>query len=54
VSDEHEERFHQEIYTVKQQYQGKCGLSGLADIFWTLRGEVPQEKYKRTSSNVTF
>jgi len=24
VSDEHGERFHQEIFTMERQYQGKC------------------------------
>jgi len=41
VSDEHRQRFHQEISTMEKQYQGKWSPSMLADYCWTLRTEVP-------------
>ena len=50
VSDEHGERFHQDISTMERRYQGKRSPSMLADYCWTLRGGVPQAK----SSTVTF
>jgi hypothetical protein len=42
VSDEHGERFHQDIYNVEKRYQGKWSLSMLADYCWTLKRDVPQ------------
>jgi hypothetical protein len=36
VSDEHGERFHQEIATTEKRYQGKWSTSMLADYCWTL------------------
>ena len=53
VSDEHGERFHQDVYTMERryiQYQGKWHRSMLADYCWTLRRDVPQAK----SPTVTF
>jgi alpha-L-fucosidase len=41
VSDEHGQRFHQEISTMEKQYQGKRNSSMLADSCWTLRSDVP-------------
>jgi hypothetical protein len=54
VSDEHGERFHQDSFTMEKQYQGKWSPSMLADYCWTLRTDVPQAKYSRKSSTVTF
>jgi hypothetical protein len=42
VSDEHRERFHQDISNMVKQYQGKWSLSMLADYCWTLKRDVPQ------------
>jgi hypothetical protein len=44
VSDEHEERIHQDIATMEKRYQDKCSPSMLADYCWTLRRDVPQAK----------
>jgi hypothetical protein len=47
VSDEHGERFHQDIYNMEKRYQGKWSLSMLADYCWTLKrgstGDIQQE-----------
>jgi hypothetical protein len=53
MSDEHEERFHQDISTMEKRYQGKWSPSNLPDYCWALRRDVPQAKYSRTSSTVT-
>jgi len=54
VSDVHGERFHKDISTIKKRYQGKWSPSMLADYCWTLIRDVPQAKYIRKSSTVTF
>jgi len=36
MSDEHGERFHQDIYAMEKRYQGMWSPSTLADCFWTL------------------
>jgi hypothetical protein len=42
VSDEHGERFHQDISKMEKRYQGKWSLSMLVDYCWTLKRDVPQ------------
>jgi hypothetical protein len=42
VSDEHGERFHQDIVSMEKWYQGKWSPSMLADYCWTLKRDVPQ------------
>jgi hypothetical protein len=54
VSDEHGERFHQDIYNMEKRYQGKWSLSMLADYRWTLKRDVLQVTYRRKSTTVTF
>ena len=54
VSDEHGERFHQEISIMERRYQGKWNPRMLADFCWTLRRDVPQAKYRRKSQRKTF
>jgi hypothetical protein len=54
VSDEHGERFHQDIYNMEKRYQGKWSLSMLADYSWTLKRDVTQATYSRKSTTVTF
>ena len=49
VSDEHGERFHQEIMAMEKQYQGKWTSSMLADYCWTLKRYVRDAKYRRKS-----
>jgi len=47
VSDEHGERFHQEIATMEKRYQGKWSTSMLADYCWTLGRNAPEQLHKR-------
>jgi len=49
VSDEHGERFHQEIATMKKRYQGKWSTSMLADYYWTLARNATQATGKAKS-----
>jgi len=54
VSDEHGERFHQDILAMEKWYQGKWTSSMLADYCWTLKREVPEANYRRKSYASTF
>ncbi|UYV74905.1 hypothetical protein LAZ67_12001752 [Cordylochernes scorpioides] len=54
VSDEHGERFHQDISSMEKRYQGKWSPGMLADYCWTLMRNVPQAKYRRKSTVTTF
>jgi hypothetical protein len=47
VSDEHGERFLQEIATIEKRYQGKWSTSMLADYCWTLTRNAPEQLHKR-------
>jgi len=47
VSDEHGERFHQEIMTIEKRYQGKWIPAMLADYCWTLKRETASTEYKK-------
>lgn len=47
VSDEHGERFHQDIATMEKRYQGKWNPSMLADYCWTLTRDNSMLEYKR-------
>lgn len=49
VSDEHGERFHQDISSMEKRYQGKWSPRMLADYCWTLARDQPQVKYSRKS-----
>jgi len=44
VSDEHRQRFHQNISTTYKRYQGKWSPSMLANYSWTLKRDVPKAK----------
>jgi hypothetical protein len=54
VSDEHGERFRQDISNMDKRYQGKWSLSMLADYCWTLNRDVPQVTYSRKSTTAIF
>ena len=47
VSDEHGERFHQDISTMEKRYQGKWNTTMLADYCWTLTRDDSSACYKR-------
>lgn len=53
VSDEHGERFHQDISGMEQRYQGKWSPAMLADYCWTLKREAVDIIYKRKSNILT-
>jgi hypothetical protein len=54
VSDEHRERFHQDIPSMEKRYQGKRIPIMLADYCWTLRRDIPQAQYSRKLSTASF
>jgi hypothetical protein len=54
VSDEHDERFNQDIMAMEKRYQGKWTSSMLAGYCWTLKRGVPDAKYRRKSRAFTF
>ena len=50
VSDEHGERFHQDISPIEKRYQGKFSPSMMGDYCWSLqRDDTEIENYKRKS-----
>jgi len=54
VSDEHSERFHQDIMTMEKRYQGKWTSIMLADYCWRVKRDVSCAKYRRESYVSTF
>ena len=46
VSDEHRERFHQDISSMEKRYQGKWNCATLADYCWTLARDARTMEYK--------
>ncbi|UYV76619.1 hypothetical protein LAZ67_14001482 [Cordylochernes scorpioides] len=54
VSDEHGERFHQDISSMEKRYQGKWSPAMLADYCWTLKRDLPQANYRRKSTVTAF
>lgn len=49
VSDEHGERFHQDVKFIETRFTGKSIPSMLADYCWTLANETPDDAYRRIS-----
>ena len=49
VSDEHGERFHQDISVMEKRYKGKWSAAMLADFCWMLQRDAPDVVYKRAS-----
>ena len=47
MSDEHGERFHQEISSMEKRYQGKWNCAMLADYCWVLARDAPTMEHKR-------
>jgi len=44
VSDEHGERFYQDIMAMEKRYQGKWTSGMFSDYCWTLKRDVPDDK----------
>jgi hypothetical protein len=51
VSDEHGERFHQDICVMEQRYQGNWGPSMMGDYIWQLNRETPDVHKKKAKYN---
>ena len=49
VSEEHDERSHQDIMAMDKRYQGKWASSMLADYCWIMKRDVPAANYRRKS-----
>ncbi|GBN15151.1 hypothetical protein AVEN_73620-1 [Araneus ventricosus] len=45
LSDEHGERFHQDISNIEARYQGKWNPKMLADYCWILKRDITQAKH---------
>lgn len=54
VSDEHGERFHQDISVMESRYQGRWSAAMLADYCWSLQRDLPTTHYKRKSTAKKF
>ncbi len=54
VSDEHGERFHQDISQMEKRYSGKSGENMLADFCWSLHRETSTECYKRKKTVINY
>ncbi len=50
VSNEHGERFHQDIAVIEKRYKGKWSQSMLADYCWKLARDHPEEQHKRNAA----
>lgn len=49
VSNEHGERFHQDILNMENRYQGKLSPNMLGDYCWTIKRDQPEAKHSRKS-----
>ena len=54
VSDEHGERFHQDIMKMESNYQGKWNPGMMGDFCWMLLSDIPEAKYTRSSKKTHF
>jgi len=54
VSDEHGERFHQDISALEKGYQGQRSARMLSDYCWMMKRDVPDAKHRRKSTTLTF
>ena len=54
VSDEHGERFHQDIMKMESNYQSKWNPSMMGDFCWMLLRDIPEAKYTRSSKKTHF
>lgn len=54
VSDEHGERFHQDLKIMEARYQGRWDVHMMADYCWSIRRDCPQNEHSRKSYKQTF
>jgi hypothetical protein len=54
VSEEHGERFHQDIKEMERICQGWWNVNIVGDYCWTLHREIPETSHKRKSNIRSF
>jgi hypothetical protein len=54
VSDEHWERFNQDISALQKRYQGQRSARMISVYCWTMKRDVSDAKYRRKSTILTF
>ncbi|KAI6648326.1 hypothetical protein LOD99_12135 [Oopsacas minuta] len=54
VSDEQGERFHQDLMTVEERYQGRCDRHKMADYCWGIKRDCAHKAYKCRSYKRKF
>jgi len=54
VSDEHGERFHQDISALEKRYHGQSSARMLSECCWTMKRDIPDVKHRRKSTTITF
>ena len=54
VSDEQGERFHQDLKTMEERYQGRWDKHMIADYSWSIKGDCPVAIPKRNSLKRKF
>lgn len=47
VSDEHGEKFHQEIAGMEHRYKGKSLVNMLSEYIWNIKRDTPSANYSR-------
>lgn len=53
-SDEHGERFHQEMLQMEIRYEGKSRIQMLTNYCWSLKRETSDEIYKKRRTSKHF
>ena len=53
-SEEQGERFHQDIITMEERYQGRWNVSMIADYCWCLKRDEPDAEHSRKSKKQRF
>lgn len=46
ASDEHAERFHQDIWAMENRHKDKSSAATLADYSWTMKRDAPEVQCK--------
>ena len=54
VSDEQGERFHQDLMTMEERYQGRWNINMMADYCWSIKRDYREKVYKRKSYKRKF
>ena len=54
VSDEHGERFHQDIAVMEKRYQGKFNASMMGDYCWFLQRETNYDHRRKSKTKLHF